>query len=85
VEWNVRNREERSGDIAVANAVERSTAAQDLLMDQVRSGAILVISDDEPVLSTCCQYPWQCNAIPRFASQNPACACVGRHANCPCS
>lgn len=50
VEWNVRNREEHTGDIAVQNAIERCTAAQDLLMDQVRAGNVTLIPNDEPVL-----------------------------------
>lgn len=52
VEWNVRNREERGGDVAVQNAIERSTAAQDALMDQVRAGIQLAGPFDEPVLRT---------------------------------
>ena len=53
VEWNVRNREERSGDVAVQNAIQRSTIAQDCLMDQIRSGAVHLDTDDEPVLRAC--------------------------------
>lgn len=52
VEWNVRNRDERSGDVAVQNAIERSTVAQDQLIDQMRSGNVNVPTDDEPVLRT---------------------------------
>ena len=53
VEWNVRNREERSEDVAVQNAIQHSTIAQDCLMDQTRSGAVPLDTDDDPVLRAC--------------------------------